>query len=46
MGGRPRTRRSRRMDKGEIVEEAPPEVFFSASKSERAKAFLGQILNR
>jgi ABC-type polar amino acid transport system ATPase subunit len=34
------------MDKGEIVEEAPPEVFFSAPKGERARAFLGQILNR
>ncbi|MGB3810780.1 MAG: amino acid ABC transporter ATP-binding protein [Parvibaculum sp.] len=32
------------MDQGEIVEEAPPEVFFSAPKSERTKAFLAQIL--
>ena len=34
------------MDKGEIVEEAPPETFFSMPKGERARAFLGQILNR
>jgi general L-amino acid transport system ATP-binding protein len=34
------------MDKGEIVEEAPPEAFFSMPKGERARAFLGQILNR
>ncbi|WP_234421733.1 amino acid ABC transporter ATP-binding protein [Parazoarcus communis] len=33
------------MDKGEIVEEAEPEVFFSNPKSERTKLFLGQILN-
>lgn len=32
------------MDQGEIVEEATPEVFFSAPKNERAKAFLAQIL--
>jgi len=32
------------MDQGEIVEEAEPEVFFNAPKSERTKAFLAQIL--
>lgn len=34
------------MDKGEIIEEAPPEEFFAAPKGERARAFLGQLLNR
>ena len=33
------------MDKGEIIEEAPPEVFFTSPKNERTKQFLGQILN-
>jgi len=33
------------MDKGEIVEEAPPETFFSAPKSERTRAFLSQTLS-
>ena len=32
------------MDKGEIVEQAPPAEFFSAPKSERTRLFLGQIL--
>lgn len=32
------------MDAGEIVEEAPPETFFTAPKSERTKKFLSQIL--
>jgi general L-amino acid transport system ATP-binding protein len=32
------------MDKGEIVEEAPPEAFFNNPKSERTKLFLSQIL--
>ena len=32
------------MDKGEIVEEAPPETFFTAPKSERTRAFLAQVL--
>ena len=32
------------MDKGEIVETAPPAQFFAAPKSERTRAFLGQIL--
>jgi len=34
------------MDRGEIVEEAPPEAFFAAPKSERTRLFLGQILGR
>ncbi|WP_027132791.1 amino acid ABC transporter ATP-binding protein [Geminicoccus roseus] len=33
------------MDQGRIVEEAPPETFFSAPRSPRAKAFLQQILH-
>jgi len=33
------------MDGGEIVEDVPPEEFFSAPRSERARRFLGQILN-
>ena len=32
------------MDQGEVVETAPPEEFFNAPKSERTRAFLGQIL--
>lgn len=32
------------MDAGEIVEEAEPETFFNAPKSERTKMFLSQIL--
>jgi general L-amino acid transport system ATP-binding protein len=32
------------MDKGEIVEDAKPEVFFNAPKSERTRQFLDQIL--
>ncbi|HUZ63951.1 MAG TPA: amino acid ABC transporter ATP-binding protein [Acetobacteraceae bacterium] len=32
------------MDGGEIIEQAAPEAFFSAPRSERAKAFLSQIL--
>ncbi|QIB33528.1 amino acid ABC transporter ATP-binding protein [Ancylobacter pratisalsi] len=31
------------MDRGEIVEAAPPELFFEAPTSDRAKAFIGQI---
>jgi ABC-type polar amino acid transport system ATPase subunit len=31
-------------DGGLIVEEAPPDVFFSDPKSERGKRFLSQIL--
>jgi general L-amino acid transport system ATP-binding protein len=33
------------MDAGEIVEEAPPEQFFSAPKSDRGRQFLSQILH-
>jgi len=32
------------MDQGEIVEAAPPETFFDAPKTDRAKLFLSQIL--
>ena len=32
------------MDQGEIVEEAPPEQFFSNPRSPRTKLFLSQIL--
>ena len=32
------------MDKGEIVESAPPSTFFTAPKSERTRQFLNQIL--
>ncbi|WP_296747142.1 amino acid ABC transporter ATP-binding protein [Mesorhizobium sp.] len=32
------------MDAGEIVEEAPPEEFFTASRSERTRQFLSQVL--
>ncbi|MCL4767870.1 MAG: amino acid ABC transporter ATP-binding protein [Hyphomicrobiaceae bacterium] len=32
------------MDSGEIVEDAPPEEFFTAPRTERAQRFLGQIL--
>jgi glutamate transport system ATP-binding protein len=32
------------MDGGEIVEDAPPDRFFTAPRSERAKDFLGKIL--
>ncbi len=32
------------MDEGEIVEDAPPDVFFSNPRSDRAKRFLGRIL--
>jgi ABC-type polar amino acid transport system ATPase subunit len=31
-------------DNGEIVEQAPPEVFFTNPKHERTKLFLSQIL--
>ncbi|MGH8855197.1 MAG: amino acid ABC transporter ATP-binding protein, partial [Telluria sp.] len=33
------------MDKGEIVEEAPPHEFFDNPQNERTKLFLGQILH-
>jgi general L-amino acid transport system ATP-binding protein len=32
------------MDKGEIVEEAPPETFFNHPKGERTRLFLSQVL--
>jgi general L-amino acid transport system ATP-binding protein len=34
------------MDGGEIVEQAPPQEFFSRPKSERTRRFLDQILER
>ena len=34
------------MDYGQIVEQAPPEEFFANPKSDRAKQFLDQILDR
>ncbi|MDO9418379.1 amino acid ABC transporter ATP-binding protein [Pararhizobium sp.] len=33
------------MDQGEIVEEAPPEEFFSVSRNERTRQFLSQVLH-
>ncbi|AXW86641.1 ABC transporter ATP-binding protein [Lonsdalea britannica] len=33
------------MDQGEIVEQAPPDIFFSNPRSERTQAFLAQILH-
>ncbi|MCY1301526.1 Glutamine transport ATP-binding protein GlnQ [compost metagenome] len=33
------------MDRGQIVEQAAPEEFFRAPKSERARQFLSQILH-
>ena len=33
------------MDRGEVVEEAPPREFFNNPRSERTKLFLSQILN-
>ena len=32
------------MDGGEIVEQAPPEEFFAASRNERTRQFLSQVL--
>jgi ABC-type polar amino acid transport system ATPase subunit len=32
------------MDGGRIVEEAPPEAFFAAPRSDRARLFLSQVL--
>jgi general L-amino acid transport system ATP-binding protein len=32
------------MDHGQIVEEAPPAIFFSNPKNERTRLFLGQVL--
>ena len=33
------------MDAGRVVEEAKPEAFFAAPKSDRAKDFLSKILS-
>jgi glutamate transport system ATP-binding protein len=33
------------MDEGQIVEGAPPQEFFSAPKSDRARDFLSKILS-
>jgi glutamate transport system ATP-binding protein len=33
------------MADGAVVEETPPEQFFTNPKSDRAKDFLGKILN-
>lgn len=32
------------LDEGRVVEEAPPEAFFTAPRSERTRQFLSQIL--
>ncbi len=32
------------MDKGQIIEVAPPSEFFSAAKNDRTKLFLSQVL--
>jgi ABC-type polar amino acid transport system ATPase subunit len=32
------------MDEGQVMEEAPPEAFFAAARSDRAKEFLSKIL--
>lgn len=32
------------LDEGKVVEDAPPEVFFSSPKSQRAKVFLDKVL--
>jgi len=34
------------MDRGEVVETAPPEAFFTAPRSERTRLLLSQILRR
>jgi len=33
------------MDEGRIIEQTPPEKFFAAPETERAKQFLGKILS-
>ena len=33
------------MDRGSIIEEADPETFFRAPRTERAQAFLNQIIH-
>ncbi|MBQ9565860.1 MAG: amino acid ABC transporter ATP-binding protein, partial [Synergistaceae bacterium] len=32
------------LDEGTVLEDAPPEVFFSTPKSERARTFLEKVL--
>ena len=32
------------LDQGKLIEDAPPEIFFSTPKSERAKVFLEKVL--
>jgi general L-amino acid transport system ATP-binding protein len=32
------------MDRGEIVEEAPPDAFFTSARNERTRQFLSQVL--
>lgn len=32
------------LDEGKLIEDAPPEIFFSTPKSDRAKAFLDKVL--
>jgi general L-amino acid transport system ATP-binding protein len=34
------------MDRGEVVETAPPDAFFTAPQSERTRLFLGRILRQ
>jgi general L-amino acid transport system ATP-binding protein len=34
------------MDQGEVIETAPPDLFFTAPRNERTQLFLGQILRR
>ncbi|MGE0715427.1 MAG: amino acid ABC transporter ATP-binding protein [Alphaproteobacteria bacterium] len=33
------------MDEGEVVEAAPPALFFGATRTARARAFLGQVMH-
>ncbi len=33
------------MDRGEIVETADPETFFTSPQQERTKTFLGQVMH-
>ena len=33
------------IDNGEIVEEGPPDEFFGAAKSQRAKEFVDKIIH-
>jgi len=32
------------LDEGVLMEDAPPDIFFSSPKSDRAKAFLEKVL--